>query len=84
MRKSMFSEDYDRFLSLLREAREDAGVTQQELAERLGTDQSTISKCERGERRIDVIELRRWCRALGTRFQTFITRVDRTLGRGVG
>lgn len=84
MRKSMFSEDYDRFLALLREAREDAGVTQQELAERLGTDQSTISKCERGERRIDVIELRRWCRALGTRFQPFITRLDRTLGRGVG
>ncbi|MCA9304948.1 MAG: helix-turn-helix transcriptional regulator [Phycisphaerales bacterium] len=84
MRKSMFSEDYDRFLSLLRDAREEIGMTQQELAERLDTDQSTISKCERGERRIDVIELRRWCQALGTKFQPFIARLDRTLGRGSG
>lgn len=38
-------------------AREEAGLTQREAAERLGRSQSFIAKCETGERRIDVIEL---------------------------
>jgi transcriptional regulator with XRE-family HTH domain len=41
---------------LLVAAREKAGLTQQQLADRLGKPQSFISKYEGGERRIDVIE----------------------------
>jgi transcriptional regulator with XRE-family HTH domain len=43
-------------LELLVAAREKAGMTQQQLADRLGKPQSFISKYEGGERRIDVIE----------------------------
>jgi transcriptional regulator with XRE-family HTH domain len=43
-------------LELLLAAREKAGLTQQQLADRLGKPQSFISKYEGGERRIDVIE----------------------------
>lgn len=37
-------------------ARQEAGLTQQELADALGKPQSYVSKYERGERRLDVIE----------------------------
>jgi transcriptional regulator with XRE-family HTH domain len=43
-------------LELLVAAREKVGMTQQQLADRLGKPQSFISKYEGGERRIDVIE----------------------------
>lgn len=45
--------------------RERAGVTQLALAESLGNTQTFISKIERGERRIDVVEFIEICDALG-------------------
>ena len=80
MRKSIFTAQYEMFLELLRESREAAGITQVEMARRLRTTQSTISKCERGERRIDVVELRRWCRAMGRSLADFTAELDRILG----
>jgi len=56
MTKSVFSEKYDRFRSMLVEARKDAGLTQSEIAEKLSRPQSFVSKYERGERRLDVVE----------------------------
>ena len=54
--KSLRSPAHARLLELLVAAREKAGLTQQQLADRLGKPQSFISKYEGGERRIDVIE----------------------------
>ncbi len=48
---------YRLFLRRLREARFAAGLTQAEVAARLRRPQSFISKCESGERRVDVVEL---------------------------
>lgn len=48
---------YRDFLKRLREARERAGLLQAEVARRLGKPQSYVSKCESGERRVDVVEL---------------------------
>lgn len=47
-------------------ARQAAGMNQIELAERLGKPQSFVSKVERGERRVDVVELLIIARAIGT------------------
>ena len=49
---------------LLRQYRERAGKKQEELAELLGVPQSFVSKCESGERRVDLSELRAICAAL--------------------
>ena len=57
---SGYREQYDSFLGRLRQARVDAGLTQEEVARRLGKPQSFVSKCESGERRVDVVELARF------------------------
>ncbi|HKQ81054.1 MAG TPA: helix-turn-helix transcriptional regulator [Steroidobacteraceae bacterium] len=62
--KSLRSADHRHLLALLVAAREKAGVTQQQLAERLGKPQSFVAKYEGGERRIDVIEFLAIARAL--------------------
>lgn len=79
MDKSIFTKEYSLFLELLRRAREDKGLTQADLAERLEETQSFISKVERGERRIDIVELRAFCQAIGIGFSTFISRIDKAL-----
>ncbi|MBI5762308.1 MAG: helix-turn-helix domain-containing protein [Planctomycetes bacterium] len=47
MEKSIYSKDYQTLLRELRRAREASGLTQIQLAKRLGCTQSFISKCER-------------------------------------
>ena len=79
MEKSIFSKSYRIFLRRLRAAREGAKIDQKELALRLRKTQSFISKCERGERRIDVIELRAFCKAIGISFVNFIHGLDAEL-----
>lgn len=79
MDKSIHSIEYRILLKTLREVRKNAQVTQEELAEKLGTTQTVISKCERGERRVDAIELRAWCLALGVGFEEFASRLEAAL-----
>ena len=57
--------DYVLFLRELRDARSQSGMTQVQLAQALGQLQTYVSKCELGDRRLDIIELRRWIVALG-------------------
>lgn len=54
--KTIHTVPYQHLLSLLIEARKTSKLTQQELSEKLGRPQSYVSKFERGERRLDVIE----------------------------
>jgi transcriptional regulator with XRE-family HTH domain len=65
MPKSSFTKDYERFRQILIQARKAAGITQAELSTKLSRPQSFVSKYERGERRLDVIELLEVARALG-------------------
>jgi transcriptional regulator with XRE-family HTH domain len=48
---------YEHFIQRLAEARVARNLTQAEVATRLGRPQSFVSKCETGERRVDVVEL---------------------------
>jgi transcriptional regulator with XRE-family HTH domain len=50
---------------LLTEMREQAGITQKELAARLKKHRSFVWKTEGGQRRLDLVELVRWCEACG-------------------
>ena len=72
MQKSINSNTYAVFLDHLRETREKLGVTQEELAKQLGESQSFVSKCERGERRLDIVEVRLFCIAMNISFERFI------------
>ena len=63
MEKSIYSKEYSLFLEQLRKAREEKGLTQTDVARSLGQTQSFVSKVERGERRIDIVELRAFCSA---------------------
>lgn len=65
VRKAIFTKRYERLLTLLIEARRTAGMTQVQLAEALSRPQSFVSKYERGERRLDVVEFLEVCEALG-------------------
>ena len=79
MPSALHDEDYTALVQLLKEMRKDAGITQVELAKRLGVEQSFVSKVERQERRIDVAELRRVCVSLGITLTLFVSRFETTL-----
>jgi ribosome-binding protein aMBF1 (putative translation factor) len=82
--KSVFTPEYQAFLRHLRAARREAGLTQVELGQRLGQPQAIISKCERGERRLDVIELRAYCAAMGLPYLEFLQGLEQELGDARG
>ena len=76
MDKSIHNEKYKTALSLIKAARVNAGITQLELASRLNETQTFISKCERGERRLDLIEMREFCIAIQLDFVDFIKALE--------
>jgi transcriptional regulator with XRE-family HTH domain len=72
MSKTRFTPEYNLLLTRLIELRKAAGVTQQQVADKLHKPQSHVSKCESKEREISVIDLWRWCEALNIPFSQFI------------
>lgn len=76
MEKTIHTQEYAVFLTVLRSARIEARLTQQIVAERLQETQTFVSKCERGERRIDIVELQKWCAALGSDLIEFVQRFE--------
>lgn len=76
--KSIFTPRYDRLRALLVEARKAAGLTQACLAERLRRPQSFVSKYERGERRLDVVELLEVADSLGVKPAELIEQIQRS------
>jgi transcriptional regulator with XRE-family HTH domain len=60
MAKSIYDKDYRAIIERLKKARIDAGLSQQTVADKLKKPQSYISKIESGERRLDVVELKKF------------------------
>lgn len=81
MSKPLHSADYSLFVEELRAARDRVGLSQKELAARIGEDQTFVSKCERGVRRLDVVELKRWTDGLGVGLIEFVRLLDQRLDR---
>jgi transcriptional regulator with XRE-family HTH domain len=63
--RSLHSPDYQKLIAILLDARRKAGVTQQQVADRLGKPQSYVAKVEGAERRIDVVEFISLAKAIG-------------------
>ncbi len=76
MPKSVFTATYRRFTQLLEEARIESGLTQVELAEKIGWQQTDISKVERGERRLDVVEFLQFANAMEVDAAKFMQRLQ--------
>ena len=79
MEKNLYTERQDALLKLLRASREQAGLRQEDVAERLGRPQSFVSKYESGERRLDVLELYDVCVALGVSLSDFVLSLEKQL-----
>ncbi len=62
----LYGQQYEKLRRVLRDVRREANLTQVQLAERLGKGQSYVSKLERGEQYIDVLEFIAWCQACST------------------
>ncbi|NPA72312.1 MAG: helix-turn-helix transcriptional regulator [Gammaproteobacteria bacterium] len=62
----IYGRRYEAVRRVLRKVRREAGLTQVQLAEKLGKGQSYVSKVERGEQYLDVLEFVEWCEACST------------------
>lgn len=80
--KTRLTHEQALFLALLRELRQEAGLRQRDLAERIGEPQSFVSKFESGERRLDIVELRYICTALGISLPDFVQRLEKKISGG--
>lgn len=79
MKKRIYLAQRDRLVSLLREMRVEAGLTQVELAARIETDQAYVSRYESGQRRLDVLDVREICQAIGITLEEFVKRLEKAL-----
>ncbi len=77
MRKSIHTREYRILRDLLVDVRRRAGLTQASLGHRLPFEQPGISKIERGERRIDIVELKRICEGVGMTLGQFVAEFEK-------
>lgn len=74
---ALHTKRYKAFLARLCQARADAGLTQEEVAKKLGRTQTWVSNSELGERRVDFVELEDFAALYGKALEWFGTRVRR-------
>ncbi len=72
MVKSIHAKEYAYFVERLRKARQEAGLTQVQVARKIGRPQSHISNVESGQQRIDVVELKRFAKIYGKDIKYFL------------
>lgn len=72
MIKSIHTKKYAYFIERLRKAREEAELTQLEVAKKLKRPQSHISNVESGQQRVDVVELQTFAKIYNKDINYFI------------
>lgn len=80
MPKTLYRAENIALAMLLRELRESAGLLQAALADRLGRSQTYVSNIEQAIRRLDLVELRDYCAALGVSLPELIGQWERRIG----
>jgi len=65
MTKSVFTKKYNKFREMLVKRRNESGLTQVTLANRLGIPQPDVSRNETGVRRVDLVEFLEIAKAIG-------------------
>lgn len=71
-KKSIHTEEYAYFVDRLQKARNDAGLTQVQVAKKLGRQQSYVSNIESGQQRVDIVELQRLAKLYGKALSYFV------------
>lgn len=79
MPKSVFSGAHRHVVDALVAARQRSGLTQAQVAERIGRDQSFISLIENAQRRVDVLEFFALCRAMEADALSLLREIERKL-----
>jgi len=67
--------EYQKIIDALIDLREKANLSQSELSRSIGLTQPDVSKIERCERRIDILETIRWVRATGASPIEFVSKI---------
>lgn len=79
MARSLRTPGHRALMQVLIETRREAGITQQELADRLNRPQSYVAKVETGERRLDVVEFIEWAEGIGASPALLMDRVAKAV-----
>ena len=72
MPNNIYTDEYKFVVGQLKKARKKAGLTQVEVASKLNYPQSYVSKCESGERRLDITELKKFANLYKKKIDYFI------------
>lgn len=65
MRDDLYSYEHQKLREVLKQKRIEAGLRQSDLADHTGRSQAYISKFEKGDLRLDVVDFVRLCRSIG-------------------
>ena len=72
MAKTIYSKEHRLLVDRLKKARKGRGLDQRDVAKLLGVTQSYISKMESGQRRIDIVQLKRFSKLYKKQIDYFI------------
>lgn len=75
-KQKVYVRRYKSFCEVITLERKTQKISQEDLASRLGIEQSFVSKSERGERRLDIIELLEYCEAMNISLTDFVFRLE--------
>jgi transcriptional regulator with XRE-family HTH domain len=77
--RARFSDEYGLMIEMLVDLRLKAQITQQQMALQVGKSQSHVSMWEHRESEMSVIDVLKWCKAVGIGAGVFFTRLEKRI-----